>query len=159
MDIARYGDYATLAYTNARLTQNVSGQPDPQPGQLIAAVGDHLETHPWTATIGANYEAPVGSATAYLRADYSYKSKAKMSSVTDDRTNSVDLGAYVLPQVHYASLRAGLRKGAYDLSLFVDNLTNETTILSRSIEVSGVGSYRNLSQRPRTFGLTLLMRQ
>ena len=149
----------TLAYTNARLTQNVSGQPNPQPGQLIAAVGDHLETHPWTATIGANYEAPVGSATAYLRADYSYKSKAKMSSVTDDRTNSVDLGAYVLPQVHYASLRAGLRKGAYDLSLFVDNLTNETTILSRSIEVSGVGSYRNLSQRPRTFGLTLLMRQ
>jgi hypothetical protein len=45
------------------------------------------------------------------------------------------------------------------MTLFVDNLTNETTILSRSIEVSGVGTYRNLSQRPRTFGLTLLMRQ
>ncbi len=149
----------TVAYTDAHLTQNVSGQPNPQAGQLIAAVGDHLETHPWTATIGANYEAPVGSATAYLRADYSYKSKARMSAVTDSSTSSYDPGAYALPQVHYASLRAGLRKGAYDLSLFVDNLTNETTILSRSIEVSGVGTYRNLSQRPRTFGLTLLMRQ
>ncbi|GHD01508.1 TonB-dependent receptor [Novosphingobium pokkalii] len=149
----------TLAYTNARLTQNVSGLANPAPGYLIAAVGDHLETHPWTATLGASYEASLGSATGYFRADYQYKSKAKMSAVTDSRTSGFDPGAYPLPQVHYASLRAGVRRGAYDISVFVDNLTNETTILSRSIEVAGVGSYRNLSQRPRTFGLTLLMRQ
>ncbi|NMN05524.1 MULTISPECIES: TonB-dependent receptor [unclassified Novosphingobium] len=149
----------TVAYTNARLTQNVSGLANPAPGYLIAAVGDHLETHPWTATLGASYETSLGAATGYLRADYQYKSKAKMAALTDPRASGYDPGAYPLPQVHYASLRAGVRHGVYDLSVFVDNLTNETTILSRSIEVAGVGTYRNLSQRPRTFGLTLVMRQ
>jgi iron complex outermembrane recepter protein len=31
--------------------------------------------------------------------------------------------------------------------------------VSRSINVTGVGSYQDISLRPRTFGLTLLLRQ
>jgi outer membrane receptor protein involved in Fe transport len=143
----------TLAYTNAYLTQNLAGG-------ALAAAGDHLETHPWTATVGGIYEAPVGdSSTVYFRGDYQYKSRGKITTITDPRTNSYDPNALRTAPLNFASLRAGLRTGPADISVFVDNLTNDRAILSRTIEVTGVGSYRNIALRPRTFGITLLVRQ
>ncbi|WP_408589884.1 TonB-dependent receptor [Novosphingobium sp.] len=143
----------TVGYTNATLTQNVAGG-------ALATAGDHLETHPWTATIGGNYEVPINDeATVYLRGDYQYKSRSKQTTVTDPLTNAYDPGAIRTPQLSFASLRLGWRKGPADVSLFVDNLTNNRSRVSRQIEVSGVGSYRSITLRPRTFGLTVLLRQ
>lgn len=143
----------TVSYTNAYLTQDLAGG-------ALAARGDHLETHPWTAAIGGIYETSLGEeGTLYLRGDYQYKSRGKITTVTDPRTNSYDPGAIRTPELNFASLRMGFRQGPADISVFVDNLTNDSAILSRSIQVSGVGSYRNISLRPRTFGLTMLVRQ
>jgi iron complex outermembrane recepter protein len=143
----------TVSYTDAYLTQNLAAG-------ALGAAGDHLETHPWTATIGATYEAAIGAGdTLYLRGDYQYKSRGKQTTTTDPRTNSYDPGAIRTAELNFASLRMGLRHGPVDISLFVDNLTNDRAILSRSIEVAGVGAYRAIALRPRTFGLTVLIRQ
>ena len=142
----------TVSYTDAHFTQNVGGG-------ALATSADHLETHPWTATIGGDYTVPVGAGSAYLRGDYQYKSTGPETTVTDPATNSYDPGAIRTQALHYASARIGWRHDVLDLSLFVDNLGNTHPILSRSINVVGVGSYQDISLRPRTFGMTLLLRQ
>lgn len=142
----------TLSYTSAHFTQNVAGG-------AIATTADHLETHPWTASLGANYEMAVGSGSAYLRGDYQYKSAGAQTTATDPATNSYDPGALRLAALHFASLRLGWRYHVFDLSAFIDNITNDRSALSRSINVVGVGSYQSISMRPRTFGLTLVLRR
>jgi iron complex outermembrane recepter protein len=142
----------TLSYTDAHFTQDIAGG-------ALATSADHLESHPWTATAGGKYEVPVGTGSVYLRGDYQYKSTGAMTTTTDGATNAYDSGAIRLPAVHFASLRLGWRHQGIDLSAFVDNLTNNHAVLSRTINVTGVGSYQDISLRPRTFGLTLLLRQ
>ena len=122
-------------------------------------MADHLETHPWTATLGGDYEQPVGPGSIYFRGDYQYKSAGLTTTVTDPATNSFDPGALRTQPLHFASVRLGWRQGVVDLSAFVDNLGNSHPVLSRSINVSGVGTYQDITLRPRTFGLTLLVRQ
>jgi outer membrane receptor protein involved in Fe transport len=142
----------TVGYTNAHFTQDVAGG-------ALATTADHLETHPWSATLGGDYETPVGPGSAYLRGDYQYKSTGPTTTVTDPATNSYDPGALRTQAVHFASARVGWRHDALDLSLFVDNIGNTHPVLSRSINVVGVGSYQDITLRPRTVGLTLLLRQ
>jgi outer membrane receptor protein involved in Fe transport len=110
----------TVSYTDAHFTRNIAGG-------ALATVADHLETHPWTATLGGDYERQIGSGSAYLRGDYQYKSRGPTTTVTDPSTNSFDPGALRVQSLHYASLR--------------------------------LGSYQDITLRPRTFGLTLLLRQ
>ncbi|WP_428334609.1 TonB-dependent receptor [Novosphingobium sp.] len=142
----------TVSYTNAHFTQDVGGG-------ALATNADHLETHPWTATVGGDYTTPVGAGSAYLRGDYQYKSTGAETTMTDPATNSYDPGAIRTQALHYASARVGWRHDVFDLSLFVDNVGNTHPILSRSINVVGVGSYQDITLRPRTFGMTLLLRQ
>lgn len=142
----------TLSYTSAHFTQNVAG------GALATTV-DHLETHPWTASIGGSYERPIATGSLYLRGDYQYKSAGPMTATTDPVTNSYDPGALRTAAFQFASLRLGWRHEAVDVSAFVDNLTNDHAVLSRSIGVVGVGSYQSITSRPRTFGLTVLLRK
>jgi outer membrane receptor protein involved in Fe transport len=142
----------TVGYTNAHFTQDVAGG-------ALATTADHLETHPWSATLGGDYETPAGPGSAYLRGDYQYKSTGPTTTVTDPATNSYDPGALRTQALHFASARVGWRHDALDLSLFVDNIGNTHPVLSRSINVVGVGSYQDITLRPRTFGLTLLVRQ
>jgi len=142
----------TVSYTDAHFTQNIAGG-------ALATTADHLETHPWTATLGGDYEHPVGPGSVYLRGDYQYKSTGPTTTVTDPATNSYDPGALRTQALHFASARLGWREGVMDLSLFVDNVGNTHPVLSRSIKVVGVGSYQDITLRPRTVGLTLLLRQ
>jgi len=142
----------TVSYTDAHFTQNIAGG-------ALATTADHLETHPWTATLGGDYEHPVGPGSVYLRGDYQYKSTGPTTTVTDPATNSYDPGALRTQALHFASARLGWREGVMDLSLFVDNVGNTHPVLSRSINVVGVGSYQDITLRPRTVGLTLLLRQ
>jgi len=146
----------SVSYTNAHFTQNIVLGAAALP---LAITADHLETHPWTATVGGDYETPVGSGSAYLRGDYQYKSTGPTTTVTDGVSGSADPGAIRTQALHFASLRLGWRHDVMDLSLFVDNLTNSHPILSRYISVVGVGSYQDIMLRPRTFGMTLLLRQ
>ncbi|EGD58716.1 TonB-dependent receptor [Novosphingobium nitrogenifigens DSM 19370] len=142
----------TVGYTDAHFTRNVSDG-------ALATTADHLETHPWTMTVGADYETRLGSGTGYLRGDYQYKSVGRTTVTTDSATNSYDPGAIRTPEVDFVSLRLGWRHGPADVSFFVDNLANAHPALSRAIDVVGVGSYRDITLRPRTYGLTLLLRQ
>ena len=145
----------SVGYTNSRSTTTVPGRV----GNLVSS-GDRLETHPWTVMTGFIYEADaVSSLPVYVRGDYQFKSTGRRNILTNPANTSYDPFLFPLPAVHFVSLRVGARVSGVDASLFVDNLTNSHPVTSRLTDVVGVGSYRNSTLRPRTFGLTLIYRQ
>ena len=54
--------------------------------------------------------------------------------------------------------RAGLRWSTFDAALFVDNIADTHPIVSREQDNIAVGSYHDITTRPRTFGLTVTYR-
>lgn len=150
----RLGSHLTLegavGYSKAINEDNISGG-----AANITSHGDHLESHPWTTSVAATYETPIGAeATLYARADYQYKSRGLKTPATDPTTTGFDPTALNLDPVNFATLRLGVRHGAADLSLFVDNLLNSHPRLVRTAEVVGVGDHHDITFRPRTIGIT-----
>jgi iron complex outermembrane receptor protein len=144
----------SLSYTNARFTGTVPGG-----AGNLATSGNRLDTHPWTVTAGLIYDGKLGADLPfYVRADYQYKSAGRAGIANDRRNASYDPNLYPLPAFGFASLRLGTRFNGLDASVFVDNLTNTHPVTSRLTDVVGVGSYRNGTLRPRTFGLTVTYR-
>ena len=65
-----------------------------------------------------------------------------------------DPGLTTLPSVRSLSLRLGVKFSSVDVSLFANNLTDETDSLSRSHDSVGSPLYYAESYAPRTIGLT-----
>jgi iron complex outermembrane receptor protein len=149
----------SMSYTDAHYTQTVF-----VPGstsQLLAKNGDPLLNTPkWQGHLGAQYTWEIVNAMdAYARADVDY---------TGDyfRTYSSTVNGYIglirdgQPLTN-ASMRVGVRKNGIDASLFVQNLTDESAPLFSTVGTTA-GSFgasaaaiRNVSERPRTYGMTV----
>jgi iron complex outermembrane recepter protein len=122
--------------------------------------GDHIDTQPWSATLGVTYETKIlGDYDGFVRADYQYHSaSAGLSPVRDPANGGYDPGALPTPSTNYLTLRGGLRWSGYDVSLFVDNVTNAHPNLTRYSEVVGNSIHRDFTFRPLTVGLTAAYR-
>ncbi len=170
----------SLGYTDAQYTEQafigLSG-----PGQTpVVAEGDAIVgengtvTPPWTATIGPQYRFTAFDHASFVRLDYEWSSGEKwLPASRDSRTGQYDAGAATLPSLtlplfsqHLLSMRAGTTVGRAQVSLFADNLTNSHQLITANHEVvttdpnTGVPLasplYRNISNRPLTFGLTVV---
>jgi hypothetical protein len=51
-------------------------------------------------------------------------------------------------------MRAGVKRGGWDVSLFGDNVLNSTTSLFRYRDTTTTYAFRDLTFRPLTIGLT-----
>ena len=149
----------TVSYTNAQLKSTIYGAAAATNALSIVSAGDHLDSHPWTLSLGANWEKRVANDyTLYARGDYQYKSRGDKTAATDSATAAFDPGAWHLQALAFASLRAGLRWSTFDAALFVDNIADTHPIVSRAQDNIAVGSYHDITTRPRTFGLTVTYR-
>ena len=121
------------------------------PKPIISRKGDRLAT-PWVANFAADYETSLGSGEllGYGHVQYDFKSDWEASNPGNQGYNPA-----TAPQddQHFVSARAGVRKGAVDVSLFVNNLLDSRDIVGR---LNFAPSERLLIQtfRPRTWGLT-----
>ena len=59
-----------------------------------------------------------------------------------------------LPAYNIVNLRAGILKGRWDVALFVNNVTNETALLSLDRERGFRARIGYVVNQPRTFGIT-----
>jgi hypothetical protein len=126
-------------------------------GILLRAEGDRIGGPKWTGSVFGEVNQEVGkSRSAYLRADYTFASRGIDPT---PGTFGYDAGLPGLPGTDYATLRAGLRTSGVDVSVFVNNLTNSSDLLSRSHDSIGSPLYYGESYRPRTIGLTLQYRR
>ncbi|WP_339862940.1 TonB-dependent receptor [Paremcibacter congregatus] len=134
-----------LGYADAKIT-------DPE-GVAGVLAGDELQGVPnWTVAASGEYIFPVGSNTdGILRADFNHYGRSFSTNNGDQRTR---------PAWTALNLRAGVIRDDWEVTLFVDNLTNTHANMadSRSIAAETSGRQRVVSNRPRTIGLDVRTR-
>ncbi|MCF8710405.1 TonB-dependent receptor, partial [Rhizorhapis sp. SPR117] len=158
---------ASVSYTHARYTTPITGLVDDGSGNLVSGTirkaGEPFPgVAPWTIQLNGEYARPVGNAELYTRADFSYASHNKKP--VDVNSPLVDPEYPRTPATSQLNLRLGARLDAMgsndlDISLFVNNVTNEQPLLSLYHELIGSPRYRSGTFRPRTFGLTVSLRK
>jgi outer membrane receptor protein involved in Fe transport len=175
-----------IGYTDARYTKDsfpgaasAGILPVVANGDAIAGqngVGSGVGIPPWTAAIGAEYKFSAFAHESFVRVDYQYQAGDKwLHAARDPRTSSYDNKVHTDPSftlpigsTRFASLRAGTNIADWAVSLFVDNLTDTHTITNFNHQSNSydptMGAllatplYRNISYRPRTFGITAVYR-
>jgi iron complex outermembrane receptor protein len=173
---------SSFGYTDARYTKDAfpsgavtTGPTPPLPlvvaGDAIAGpngIGTGYSIPPYSATIGLEYKFRAFSHESFVRGDYEYLAGDKwVHAALDPNTSSFDPAGLPTLSQHFASLRAGTNVGDWGVSLFVDNLTDNHTLLNYNHQTPSYASgangaatpaYRYISYRPRTFGITMTFR-
>lgn len=122
-----------------------------------AQAGDRLPNTPqWSGALSADYAFDLGAnTTASIGGGLRYTDtrQAFYSLATASNPGNLELADYAL-----LDLRASLRRGPYELSAFVQNVTDKHVVLAVNTETAnpftGDGAIATIA-RPRTVGLTL----
>jgi hypothetical protein len=125
--------------------------------------GDHIAGSPWTVALFAEAHFTIFAQSAYARADYQYLAKQNDAVPNQDpRNGSYQRWFPSTPMQSNATLRTGLRRGAWDASFFVANLFDGHPWLSVNQDVGtpsgGTPLFYVITSRPRTAGLTVTYR-
>ncbi len=155
---------ATVGYTSARYTKD---SPLVTTGDAIsgeAAINYSPGTNaPWNVAIGPQYNFSLGGLEAFVRADWNYASRNNwLASVQDPNSTQFNQYSYTLPSSTFTSLRAGFKLGAWQVSAFVDNLTNTHPVLNYALVQNDYNNpagppppqENDFTYRPRTVGIT-----
>ena len=108
-----------------------------------------------------DYTLPLAPATeGYFHADVRYNSRnnGKLAMYDEPTASGYDPTLQFDPAVTEANLRAGVRKGDVDASIFVNNLFNTAPLLGKSHDTQSSELYYFRTVRPRTVGLTVSFR-
>jgi len=143
--------YVDAKYTKTVVVNNV----------LFARKGDALEGSPWQLIGNVDYTIPAfENGDVYLHADARYNSRNNgvLASRDDPRASGYDPSLQFDPAITEVNLRAGVKMGNVDASIFANNLFDTAPLLGklRDTETSPLFYYR--TTRPRTIGLTVSYR-
>jgi iron complex outermembrane recepter protein len=152
-------------YTQGRYTQDSHLGAD----NIIVTSGDAITgqsgqpASPLTASIGLEYRFNLGGHDSFVRLDDEWQSGPKWRSPQQDGTTlQVDSANYLLSPTNFASARAGMSFGGWQVAAFVDNLTDNHVVTNYNWTIDpGDGNTRLERQytfRPRTVGLTFTYR-
>ncbi len=148
-------------YTDSRLSEDMPKPPIPAPSDRnpnptqppYGFEGDRIPYSPkWAFAGSAQYEIPFSSdLTGYASTNFNYRSVSYTAfNSSFGPTNYQELDDYLL-----VGVRFGVRYGAWDTSIFIDNVTDEVPDLG--LRVTGDG-YRVYTARPMTAGLRVSTR-
>ncbi len=116
---------------------------------------------PMTVALAAEYVFPLAASRhGYVRADLTRTTEWRREGRTDPGTSHYDPLIQPIPAYDVLNLRAGARFGNFDVSLFINNVSDRAP----SLELDHSSFYdpqdwQNISLRPRSYGLTLTWRQ
>jgi len=163
-------------YTSARYTEDFrfsTTGADPRPlvtnGEAIVGAssetGGGQPTAPFTTSAGVQYRFGAFAHESFVRVDGEYAGRAKWTTASQDPGSSqFDAANFVLESTTFVSLRGGMQFGAWSLAAFVDNLSNSHRLTDFNTTINplmpGISRLRrDFTFRPRTFGLTMILRQ
>ncbi len=157
----------STGYTSARFIKDTTGG--------LALNGDAIAGNaalnyapgtspPWTVAFGPQYSFKLFEHDGFVRADWEYTSRNPwLAPVQDPRSSQYDYGfSYTLPATSFTSMRAGMKFGGWDVSLFCDNLFNKFPVVNYaqtqadSFNPAGppTPQENDFTFRPRTIGIT-----
>jgi outer membrane receptor protein involved in Fe transport len=156
---------ASVGYTSARYTKNsfASSNGDAISGE--AAINYSPGTNPpWNVAIGPQYNFDLAGYEAFFRADWNYASRNNWLAAVQDPNNGHQYNqySYTLPSSTFTSLRLGVKLGSWQVSAFVDNLTNTHPVLNYALVQNDTNNpngppppqENDFTYRPRTVGIT-----
>jgi iron complex outermembrane receptor protein len=154
-------------YTDARYTTDSRLVPAEDPP--VVSKGDAVTGQsgqpgaPFTATIGLEYKFSLFEHESFIRVDDEFQGRAKWPSPGQDpTTQQYDSANYTLSSTNFASARAGMTFGGWQVAAFVDNLADTHTVTNYNWTIDpGDGESRLQRQytfRPRTVGLSFTYR-
>jgi hypothetical protein len=151
-------DWLTLGlnvgYNDASFTKTVALE-----SSNLVTDGDYLPVAPWSGTVSADFDFDVGALPAYVHAEYVVASSyPSMLVARDPENSSYDPDYYRRPATRLAYLRAGVRFGDFDVSLFANNLFNSDTTVGRANDNLGSPLFVINNLQPRVFGITVSFR-
>jgi outer membrane receptor protein involved in Fe transport len=116
--------------------------------------GEALPNAPeWRSNIGMQFEQPLATGTGFLRADWTYTAEQNVDTALDPRA--------VQASNSLLAARVGWRNERYSVSLWGDNLTDETvmTAVGPQTNFGGIdGGLQVYLNESRTYGLTMDVR-
>ncbi|WP_250458786.1 TonB-dependent receptor [Microbulbifer litoralis] len=141
----------SVGYTDATYDETISGG-----GVVIAEKGDAVFDGPQLmATLSAQQDFMFAGRDAFLRVDYSYAGEGEDANPD---IYGYDPELPPVPETELVNARLGMEMNDWNLSLFVDNLTNASDGLSRFHHFQASPLFTNTSFRPRTIGFTTTYR-
>ena len=140
---------AAVGYTDSKFSQTVAGAG----ANPIVTGGDRLVSAPWHGVVSADYSfPPFGSgANAYFHVDDEYSSSFRTNNPGDALYDPVNNMHY---STKFATARAGVRIGGWDVSLFAKNLFDSRSVLFSSRDVVSSDLIVQQTFPPRTIGVT-----
>lgn len=104
----------------------------------------------WTGNVGLEFTHPLGDAALIARVDYNFQSPVYFDAINSKQYESDARGL--------VNVRAGVDFGKYSVTMWAQNLTNDTYIVY-SDNRSSIGVLQTTAYgAPRTFGATLTAR-
>jgi iron complex outermembrane receptor protein len=102
----------------------------------------------WKTHMGLTYEQPVSWGDAYARVDWSWTDDYNTSFSADPRLTQ--------DSYSWVNARIGTRWDAFEVVVWVDNLTDEDVTMIDAVAniYAGDGSYQSFLSSPRSYGLT-----
>jgi outer membrane receptor protein involved in Fe transport len=115
---------------------------------------------PVSASVSAEYSMPMGSGhVGYARVDYTYTTEWRRFGTDDPGTPNYDPLLKPIPAYGVCNLRFGARIGHFDVSAFVQNLSDTAPALElQRAAYYDPQDWQNVTLRPRTYGLTAIWR-
>ena len=144
-----------VGYTHAYFPQAAFGAPVGGVTPYLNVAGEEVpDTMPWSGALGAEYSWSIARilpyTKSYIRADYRYLDSVHSIDGRDAAYIPV-LGPDSSQGYSFLNLRAGIRRGGFDGSVYIDNLTRAHPLLSiwNSQGLLGASAFR-----PLTVGIT-----
>jgi iron complex outermembrane recepter protein len=156
----------SVARVDAKYTQTVCAglsvcTGESATAQPVVTEGDRLPGAPWTFLASAEYSfRALEDRQPYLRIAYEYATAQTALQPIQNPNNGVSDPTYTgLPEIKILSLRAGLRWGGMDLSLFAQNLADSHPILNHTRDTNTSDLFYDHTIPPRTLGITVTYRR
>lgn len=144
-----------VSYVNAEYTKALTTINSSNVVSTVTAIGDAVVTQPWTVTASAQYDTSLWDRETYVRADYEYRGGYNRPSSLNPITTGYNPDTLKPEEYSHVTMRAGMKFGNVDISVYAKNLTNANPRLYWRYERRGVyGLNRAGTITPRTFGLT-----
>jgi iron complex outermembrane receptor protein len=173
---ARNFDFAaSVSYNDATLRSTLTSTDPAGNVTVVSGIesGRRMPTVPqFQSAIAATYQWKVGQVSmAYVTATHQYVG-SRFTQVGDDELGTLDLLSFgantigapltastftyepELPGYNLVNLRVGVRRDRWDVSAYVNNVTDERALLSLDRERGTRARISYLVNQPRTFGIS-----
>jgi iron complex outermembrane recepter protein len=139
----------SAGYTDATYRETTLGGA----GAITAEKGDSIGVPKWSGSLSGQYDFIAAGLKSYARFDFQFIGEGPDQ---DSRVYGFDPTLRPTDETKMLNMRAGTYLGDWNLSVFVDNLTNDEPVLSRGHDTLTSPIFTTFTYRPRTAGLTAI---